>query len=132
MCTALDPDFNPWEPMAGYGQKLVAQEAQRTPELLLQELLSMGQVALGLPRQVQDVLSRFQQGRVEVQVAATEGLARDMRRLESAVVGVTRALIFASLLGASTWLYTSGETLLGEIGYGLAGMAWLALVQRKR
>lgn len=132
MCTALDPDFNPWEPIAGYAQKLVAQEAQRAPELVVQELLSMGQVALGLPRQAQDVLSRFQEGRIEVQVAPTEGLARDMRRLESAVVGVTRALVFASLLGASTWLYTSGEQLLGEIGYGLAGIAWLTLVLRKR
>jgi predicted unusual protein kinase regulating ubiquinone biosynthesis (AarF/ABC1/UbiB family) len=132
MCTALDPDFNPWEPMAGYAQKLVAQEAMQTPELLLQELLSMGQVALGLPRQAQDVLSRFQQGRIEVQVAPTEGLARDIRRLESAVVGVTRALVFASLLGTATWLFTSDQVLLGEIGYGLAGIAWLALVLRRR
>jgi predicted unusual protein kinase regulating ubiquinone biosynthesis (AarF/ABC1/UbiB family) len=132
MCTALDSDFNPWEPMAGYGQKLVAQEMQQTPELLLKELLAMAQVAVGLPRQAQDVLSRFQEGRVEVQVAPAEGLARDIHRLESAVVGVTRALIFASLLGASTWLYTDGQTLLGEIGYGLAGIAWLALVFRRR
>jgi predicted unusual protein kinase regulating ubiquinone biosynthesis (AarF/ABC1/UbiB family) len=132
MCSALDPDFNPWEPIAGYAQKLIVQEASRSPEWLVQELLSVGQVALSLPRQTQDVLSQLQQGKLAVQVGPTDGLERDIRRLESAIVGVTRALVFASLLGAATWLFTSGQVLLGEIGYGMAAVAWLALVLRRR
>ena len=97
-----------------------------------QELLSAGQVVLGLPRQAQGVLSQLQQGKLEVQAAPNEKLERDIRRLESAVLGVTRALVFASLLGTATWLYTSEHVLLGEISYGLAAVAWLALALRRR
>lgn len=132
MCTALDPNFNPWEPMAGYAQKLIVQEAKQSSEWLLQELLSVGQVALSLPRQAQDMINQLQQGKLSVQVAPTEGLARDIRRLEAAVVGVTRALIFIGFLGTATWLFTSGQELPGKIGYGLAAIAWLSLALRRR
>ncbi len=131
MCTGLDPEFSLWEPLAKYAQKLITQEARR-PETWLKEALALGQAALALPRQTQDVLSRFQQGDVELKVSPAPGLQADLRRLEAAVSGVTRALVFASLLITATWLYTSGHTVLGGVDFGLAAVAWLALALRRR
>jgi predicted unusual protein kinase regulating ubiquinone biosynthesis (AarF/ABC1/UbiB family) len=131
ICSGLDKDFKLWEPVAKYAQKLVASEVRRSPRTWLNEALALGQVALSLPGQAHDVLTRLQQGRVELQTSPTESLQADIHRLESAVRGVSRALIFASLLITGTWLYTSGQTTLGEVGFGLAGLAWLGMALRR-
>jgi predicted unusual protein kinase regulating ubiquinone biosynthesis (AarF/ABC1/UbiB family) len=131
MCTGLDKEFSLWEPVAKYAQKLVAKEARRSTEFWLKEALALGQAALALPRQAHDVLTRLQQGRVELQTSPTEALQADLRRLETAITGVTRALVFASLLITGTWLYTSGQTGLGLVGFGLAGLAWLVMALRR-
>jgi predicted unusual protein kinase regulating ubiquinone biosynthesis (AarF/ABC1/UbiB family) len=132
MCTSLDPEFNPWAPMATYAQKLVAQEARSNAGAWLQEAVALGQVVIGLPRQLQDVLDRTQRGNIEVQVSPAQGFQGGLRRLELALNGVARALVFASLLVSATWLYTSGQTLPGLIAFGLAGVAWLMLIVRRR
>ncbi len=132
ICSALDPDFNPWEPIASYAQKLVSQETTGNIQTWIEEAVALGQVTIGLPRQLQDVLGRVQRGAVQVQTSAGRGLRRDLYRLESAVSGLTRALMSASLLIAATLLYVNDRTVPALVGFGLAGVAWLSLVLRRR
>jgi predicted unusual protein kinase regulating ubiquinone biosynthesis (AarF/ABC1/UbiB family) len=132
ICSALDPDFNPWEPIASYAQKLVSQETTGNIQTWIEEAVALGQVTIGLPRQLQDVLGRVQRGAVQVQTSAGRGLRRDLYRLESAVSGLTRALMSASLLIAATLLYVNDRTVPALVGFGLTGVAWLSLVLRRR
>jgi predicted unusual protein kinase regulating ubiquinone biosynthesis (AarF/ABC1/UbiB family) len=131
MCTLLDPDFKVWEPASQYAQKLIEAET-RDPRFWINEALSLGQAVLAFPRQAQAVMAQLQQGRMEFQAAPNPNLDADLRRLEWAVGGVAQALVFGSLLIAGTWLYTTGNTTPGLIGYGLAGVSWLLLMFRRR
>jgi len=131
MCSGLDPAFEVWEPAARYAQKLITAET-RNPRFWLNEALSLGRTALGLPRQAQATFTQLQQGRVEFQAAPNPNLENQLRRLERAVGGVTLALAFGSLLVTGTWLYTSGNTLPAMIGYGVAAVFGVGLLFRRR
>ncbi len=132
ICTLLDPSFNPWEPVARYAQKLVEQEAQLNLDEWINEAISLGRTALSLPNQMADVLGRLQRGDVSVRVAPDPSLESELRRLEASVTGLTRAVIFGSLLLAGALLYAGGETVPGLAAFGLAGLAWLAILLRRR
>jgi len=132
ICTGLDPEFNPWQPIAEYAQRLIVQETQSNLESWAREAVRLGQVALGLPRQMQDVLDRIQRGELHARIDAAGELQQDLRRLEMAINSMTRALVFSSLLIAATLLTIAGRELLGMAAFALAGIAWLALVLRRR
>ncbi len=132
ICTQLDPAFNPWTPMAHYAQKLVEQEARDNLGLWAREALSIGRTALGLPNQVADVLRRIQRGDASMRAEPGAELQADLRRLEASVTGLMRAVIFGSLLLAGALLVASGYTLPGLAAFGLSGLAWLAVLLRRR
>ncbi len=132
ICTSLDPVFNPWAPIATYAEKLILREAGGNLDQWVREALDIGQVAIGLPRQLESVLTKLERGAVRTQVSADEGLRSDLRRVETAINGTTRALVFASLLITSTWLFISGHDEPALVGYGLSGISWLFLALRKR
>lgn|SRR5574341_8527 len=132
MCTGLDPEFNPWEPMAHYAEKLLAREGVSNWRDWLDEAVALAQVTLGLPRQLQDVLGRIQRGNVVVEVQPDSTLQRDLLRLESAATGISRAVVFVGLLVVATLLYLNQVYLPAYVGYGLAGITWLLLVFQRR
>ncbi len=132
ICTSLDPGFNPWEPIGTYAQKLLSQEIQSGVKPWIQEILSLGQMAVGLPRQLQEVLERIQRGEIEIQVRASEALQGDLHRLETAISGVMWAMVLASVLVTATMLYVAGYTMPGLVGFALSGIAWMALLLRHR
>lgn len=133
ICTGLDPQFNPWAQIAEYAQRLVQQETRRIGSRVIgQEVLRIGQVILALPRQTQDVLEKIQGGELQARVSADDDLKRNLHRLEVAVSGMTRAVVFASLLLAATILLVAGQQTAALLGFGFAGAAWLALAFRRR
>ncbi len=132
ICTMLDPDFNPWEQVAKYASNIVSGETGDILKTILNEAVSLGQVAIALPGQLQDVLGRVQRGDALVQIDPGPGLQLDLRRLESSINGLTRALVFTSLLVVSTLLLINGRELPGEIGLGISALAWIALLFRPR
>ncbi len=132
ICTLLDPNFNPWEPVARYARRVVQEEASGGWQVWVQEAAKLGQTALGLPNQLSDVLARLQRGDLRVQAEPSDALRADLRRVEGAVTGLTRTLMFASLLLAGTLLYINGDVLPGIGAFALAGVSWLTVVLRRR
>ncbi len=126
LCTALDPAFNPWALIADYGQKLVTSEATRSVSAIMQEALSLGQIALGLPRQMQDVLAQVQRGDLRARVTADQELSRDLVGLRGAVMGLGRAVVFASFLITATLLWTHGDVSVALAALGLATLTALS------
>jgi predicted unusual protein kinase regulating ubiquinone biosynthesis (AarF/ABC1/UbiB family) len=131
ICTGLDPDFNPWAPVAQYAQRYVAREAGPGLNLIGREALRIGQTAISLPNQLQDVLGRIQRGDLKAIVTADESLKRDLRRVEGAVQGLSRAVVFSSLLVCATLLTITGQQTAGLIGFGAAAAAWIVLALRQ-
>ncbi len=132
ICTMLDPEFNPWEPVAQYAQQFVAQEANASASLLIDEALALAQIAVSLPRQLQDVLTRFQHGDIDLRISAGKDFSIDLHRLRQSVDRLVQSVVFAGLLVSSTLLYTDGQITPGLIGFGLAGLALLLLLFRPR
>jgi len=62
MCTGLDPDFNVWQQLEPYAQKLIASEATSNRSMWVDELSEMARVMLALPSQVSRVFELLERG----------------------------------------------------------------------
>jgi predicted unusual protein kinase regulating ubiquinone biosynthesis (AarF/ABC1/UbiB family) len=124
MCTGLNSEFNVWNGLAPYAQKLIADETSGAGlEFWLGEAAGWLRTLAGLPRQLEAVLSRLEHGQVQVQMPMVTrqlgGLDRTLRRLLGGIV-------FAALLFGGTQFYLAGHMLSGElllIGAGLV-LVW--------
>jgi hypothetical protein len=81
---------------------------------------------------MQDVFDRIQRGDLHARIDAAGELQQDLHRLETAINGMTRGLVFASLLIAATLLTIAGRETIGIAVFAIAGIAWLALALRPR
>jgi predicted unusual protein kinase regulating ubiquinone biosynthesis (AarF/ABC1/UbiB family) len=131
MCTGLDVDFNLWDQLAPYAQKLIAEETGSNWEVWLDELGKLLQTLIALPGQAGRVMAQIERGDLRVQVPM---VTREMQYLERAVNRLTLALIFVGLSVGGIILYTSGAVLMGEVflGASLLTLAWTFFVPRRR
>jgi len=132
MCVGLDPQFNLWERLAPFAQKLIAEEtSSRNLEFWLGELVSLVQAMLVVPKRMDAVFSKIEKGEVAVRIPRIEG---QFDRLEGAMRQMVGALIFIALLLGGVQLYLAGEKLFGEVllaGSTLA-LIWILLAGRRR
>jgi predicted unusual protein kinase regulating ubiquinone biosynthesis (AarF/ABC1/UbiB family) len=106
MASGLDPDFNVWKGLAPRVQKMVEKEAGTGWRLVLKELRNAVQLLLGLPKRADDMLSRMDQGRLEVRMPE---MKQHVSRLEHSVRKLAGSIIFAAGLVAGTELYLGGH-----------------------
>jgi predicted unusual protein kinase regulating ubiquinone biosynthesis (AarF/ABC1/UbiB family) len=112
LCTGLDIEFNVWSSIAPYAQKLVTAEGGGGWRFWLQEITSYVTLIATLPRKTDALLSRIEQGRLEVQTPQTD---RRLGRLERGLRSLTAAIIFYGLLTASAQFY-----LANQMGFAIA------------
>jgi predicted unusual protein kinase regulating ubiquinone biosynthesis (AarF/ABC1/UbiB family) len=125
MCTGLDPDFNVWEELAPYAQKLVADEVGSGWEVWLDEIGDLVRELIALPAQTARVLTRLERG--ELNVNAPQ-VSRQLYHLESAVNRLVGSVVFAAFLFGGVLLYRSGDVLLGYVFWGLSVLALLWMI----
>jgi predicted unusual protein kinase regulating ubiquinone biosynthesis (AarF/ABC1/UbiB family) len=116
MATGLDPDFNVWEHLAPFAQELLEADGQPGWQTAMDELGTLAQTLLVLPRRIDRVLSRWETGEIAVQ---TPQLTAEVRRLDAGLRRVAGAVVFAALLVAGVQLYLAGQ--IGFAGALLAG-----------
>ncbi len=95
MCSGLDPDFNIWDAVEPYSARLLREERGNLLETIAREALSTAAILARLPRRLDDVVTRMENGRLDVDVPRLE---RRMRRLERSGRRVVSAVLFAGLL----------------------------------
>jgi predicted unusual protein kinase regulating ubiquinone biosynthesis (AarF/ABC1/UbiB family) len=122
MCTGLDPNFNVWEGIAPYAQKLVADEVGSGWEVWLDEIGGLVKELIALPAQTGRVLTRLERGELIVNMPQVN---RYLSYVEGAVNRMAGALIFAVFLLSGVLLRNGGEVLLSNIFWGLSGLALL-------
>lgn len=122
MCTGLDPNFNVWEHLAPYAQKIVSEEARYARGEWIKEAASFGRTLLALPRKVDMLLTRLENGGMKTQ---SPELSRQVRRLEQNQRQIVYAVLFSALLLGGIQLILGGVTALGQ---GLLVVAGLVLV----
>jgi predicted unusual protein kinase regulating ubiquinone biosynthesis (AarF/ABC1/UbiB family) len=145
LCTSLDPSFNPWSEIQPFTQKLVANRNGGV-ELpiggilgspVLQSLFSgngakalvnVGQTLLGRASSANDIFHRIERGELKLKVEPSSSFQRQLVRIEGQGRRTTRAVVFGSLLIASTIFYVNGEIAPAAIGYVMSGLAFLSTV----
>lgn len=105
ICTGLNPDFNVWERVMPYAQRILEHESKE-PSAWLKEAASLVQALITLPRRTDGLLQRIEQGRFEVKVY---GLKEHYSQLERRLHRVAGAIIFAAFMLSATQLYLSGH-----------------------
>lgn len=125
MCTGLNPDFNLFESMIPFAQKLLAEESADGFEEILSILLEQLQALSTLPARLDRTLTRVDRGEVTLKVSAASDLQRDLDRLTRSVDRLVGAVIFAALLMVSGLLYINGAVIFGAAGLVLSLLAFL-------
>ena len=129
MSTGLDPNFNLWNQLAPYAQKLVAEEGLSNWDIWLDEIGDLFKELIALPGQTSHVLTRLERGELNVNVPQVN---RQIYYLESAVNRMTGSIIFAAFLFGGVLLRQSGDIRLGYLFWVLSGMTlfWMIFIAR--
>jgi predicted unusual protein kinase regulating ubiquinone biosynthesis (AarF/ABC1/UbiB family) len=119
LATSLDPEFDPWEAMLPFAERLATAEAGQGVLEGLAQVAKMARLVVGLPGRMDRFLSQAERGDLVVQTALAPDTARQARRLERAVDRLAWAVVFAGLL-------LGGVLLRGEPGS--AGLSTVLLI----
>ena len=120
MCTGLDANFNLWQSVIPWAEKLVKAEGGAQWKTWTAEAVDILRSVASLPRRTEAVLTRLEQGRLEVR---SSDLSRQVQRVTRSVNRLTAGLFFAALLFGGVQLYLAGEIALAV---GLGGGALIA------
>lgn len=95
VCSALDPDFNVWDSIEPYAAQLLRDEGGNVAKDLAQQALEVAGVAWRLPKRLDALVTRVEEGAVAVQ---NPGLERRVARLEHTARRLLSAILFGALL----------------------------------
>ena len=132
MCSALDPAFNIWDAVEPYAQRLIREESGNTAQALVREAASVAALTARLPRRLDALISRVEEGGVSAQVPRVE---RRLRDLERRIRRVVSAVLFPGLLIGGILLQTEQAvfgTILMVLSLGPLAHALLAGVIARR
>jgi predicted unusual protein kinase regulating ubiquinone biosynthesis (AarF/ABC1/UbiB family) len=112
MCTGLNPQFNVWEGLEPFAQRLIREEAGSNLDMWLDELKNIGGTLLGYPRRIDNLLAKMEKGEMAVQ---TPQLEAPIKSLQRAVTRLTGGIIFAAILVGGIQVYLTGDVILGGV-----------------
>ena len=95
MCSGLDPAFNIWNAVEPYAAQLLRDERGGVIRAFGQEAVSIAGVVARLPRRVDDLVTRLEDGKVAVE---SPRLDQRIRQLERTGRRIISAILFAGLL----------------------------------
>ncbi|MHC2999390.1 ABC1 kinase family protein [Microbacterium sp. HJ5] len=94
MCSSLEPDFNMWDAVEPYAAQLIRDERGNVVQGFAREAATVAGIAARLPRRLDDVVTRMEEGRLTVESPKAE---QRMRALERVARRIVSAVIFAGL-----------------------------------
>ncbi|GAA4369176.1 ABC1 kinase family protein [Agromyces bauzanensis] len=94
LCSSLDPDFNMWDAVEPYAAQLLRDERGNFVQALGQEALSVAGTAARLPRRLDALADRIEEGRL---VANSPRLEQRVASLERMARRITSAVLFVGL-----------------------------------
>ncbi|MGK0742753.1 ABC1 kinase family protein [Leucobacter sp. Z1108] len=118
VCSALDAEFNLWDSVEPYAAQLLRDERGNVVMDAAQQVLEVAGVAWRLPKRLDAVLTRIEEGSLEV---ANPRLERKVARLERTGRRAVSALLFGALLIAGSVL-RADDTVLGTVLIALSAL----------
>ena len=101
LASTLDPDFNIWNAVEPYAEQLLLDERGGIVRSIVGEAASILQVAARLPRRLDDLVTRLEDGEIAVETPRLDQRVRQVERVAGRIVS---AILFAGLLIAGVML----------------------------
>ncbi len=95
MCSSLDPSFNIWNAIEPYSAGLLRDEGGNLVRSIAQSAVATAGIVARLPRRLDDVVTRIEEGRLTAQTPAID---RRLLSLERTGRRIIAAVLFAGLL----------------------------------
>jgi predicted unusual protein kinase regulating ubiquinone biosynthesis (AarF/ABC1/UbiB family) len=111
VCSSLDARFNLWDAVEPYAAQLLRDERGNIVQDVAQQALDAAGVALRLPKRLDGLVTRIEDGSLSV---ANPRLERQMARLDRTAQRSASALIFGALLIAGS-VVRADDTVLGSV-----------------
>jgi predicted unusual protein kinase regulating ubiquinone biosynthesis (AarF/ABC1/UbiB family) len=122
MCTGLDPQFNLFDQLVPYAQKLISEEI-RDGGTLLAEAKNLLRLLVSIPIRMETMLGKIDRGDISVQ---TPDVSRQVKHLDNGLRQIRRSIVLAVLFLGGIQLYLAHAYPLGEIllGISILGFLW--------
>ncbi|MBP1136370.1 putative unusual protein kinase regulating ubiquinone biosynthesis (AarF/ABC1/UbiB family) [Arthrobacter sp. PvP023] len=111
VCSSLDAKFNLWDAVEPYAAQLLRDERGNIVQDVAKQALDAAGVTLGLPKRLDGLLTRIEDGSLTV---ANPRLERQMARLDRTAQRAASALVFGALLIAGS-VVRADDALLGNL-----------------
>jgi predicted unusual protein kinase regulating ubiquinone biosynthesis (AarF/ABC1/UbiB family) len=111
VCSALYPPFNLWESVEPYAAQLLRDESGNLVQDFAKQALSTATTTLRLPKRIDGLINRFEDGTVAV---TSPVLEKRVARLERTARQAVAAILFSALLIAGVML-RADDTVFGTI-----------------
>lgn len=108
VASTLDPNYNLWDSVEPYAAQLIREERGDVVRDFGREAFSIAALALRLPRRIDSLITRVEEGNFEV---STPELTRRVDRLNRASSRITSSVVFGALLIAGSLLIPQDEPL---------------------
>jgi predicted unusual protein kinase regulating ubiquinone biosynthesis (AarF/ABC1/UbiB family) len=95
VCSALDPAFNIWDAVEPYANRLIREEGGNLAQSFAKEAVSVASLTARLPRRLDELATRVEEGRVVVQTPRLDLRVRALERMGRRIVS---AVLFTALL----------------------------------
>ena len=125
MCTGLDPQFNVWNYLAPYAEKLMAEEVRTGWQFWLGEAGKTARTLISLPNRLDSMLLKLERGEVSVRTPET---SQQTQRLERAMRRLTGSVVFAALLLGGVQFILGQQQWPGIILLSGAGITFIWLI----
>jgi len=119
MCTGLNPNFNVWEGLAPFAQKLIAEETGTIGKTLFKQIEKVVQSLLSYPQRLERLMDKAEHGELFVH---DPRLVTEVDHLNKSIGRLAEAAIFAVLLMGGIQLYLAKEYIFGGILLAIASL----------
>lgn len=131
MCTGLDPQFNVWNHLEPFAQKLIAEEAVKGYEFWLNEIKAISTSLLSLPTRLDRLFTKIDRGEIIVE---SPKISKQISNLDVSLRLIVGGIIFAALLSNGVQLFIAGRVLPAYflLGGSLVSILWMLYSSSKQ
>lgn len=121
VCSSLDPAFNIWDAVEPYANRLIRDESGNVVQAFAKEAVSLAGVVARLPRRLDNLASRLEDGRIAVQTPRLERRLSGVERLGRRILS---AVLFAALFIGGI-LLRADDLVFGTVVMAVSGVPLL-------
>jgi hypothetical protein len=128
MCTGLYEDFNLFEGLRPFAQKLLAEDGGAWLDVLLEQLGEQARALSRLPKRLDNTLALIERGQLKVIAGVTPELETQIKGLTKSINRLIWVFLFGVLFLAATFLYVRDYESVAIFVYGMSAIVLIRMV----